>query len=140
MRTICDGQVGADLADDDGVARLTGLDDIDTQTFVCRASALTDMGFDAQVFVLVADVVFLVEALDGLRRRVRNEVMRASTTGLFNVTELTGWSKIAVDGRIIAGVYQYANGGHDIHIMIAPPYPDDLDRRGWRKGLDMAPL
>lgn len=30
MGAICDGQVGADLADDYGVARFAGLDDVDT--------------------------------------------------------------------------------------------------------------
>ena len=34
VRTSVDGEMGADLADDDGVSRLTWLDDVDAQTLV----------------------------------------------------------------------------------------------------------
>jgi hypothetical protein len=75
MRPPVDGKMGADLADDDGVSRLTGLDDVDAQAFICRAIALADMRPDAVVRALVAYVVLLGVALYRIRGRVRGVVM-----------------------------------------------------------------
>ena len=55
-----------------------------------------------------------------------SEVMRNSLPGLFHVTAAAGWDQIAIDGRIVAGVDLCAGGRHDTHMMVSPPYPDDL--------------
>ena len=62
---FCDGQVGADLADDDWVAGFAGLDDVDAQAILRRAGALADVSLDAEHLALIVDMIILEVSLDG---------------------------------------------------------------------------
>jgi len=50
--------------------------------------------------------------------------------GLFHVTSELGWSGIIKEGKIVPGVDLHYSGRYDIHMLIAPPYPDDLAASG----------
>ena len=67
--------MGPDLADDDRVARLARLDDVDAQAIPSGADSLADVRCDAKVVVLVANVVCGIIPLDGVWRGVWYEVM-----------------------------------------------------------------
>ena len=49
-----------------------------------------------------------------------SEVLRNSLPGLLHLSTEAGWDQIALDGRVVAGI------DLDIHMMVSPPYPDDL--------------
>ena len=55
-----------------------------------------------------------------------SEIMRNSLPGLFHVTTPAGWDQIALDGQVVAGIDLNYGGRYDIHMMVSPPYPDDL--------------
>ena len=54
------------------------------------------------------------------------EILRNFLPGLFHVTTPAGWDQIALDGQVVAGIDLDYGGGYDIHMMVSPPYPDDL--------------
>ena len=75
MGALVGRQVGADLTDDDRVARFAWLDDIDTQAIPCGAGSLADVRGNTAIFIFIANMVFAVKTLDGVGRGVRHKVM-----------------------------------------------------------------
>lgn len=67
--------MGAYLGDDDWVARLARLDDVDAQAIPGGAGSLADVCRDATVLVFIANVVCGIIPLDGVWRGVWYEVM-----------------------------------------------------------------
>ena len=51
--------------------------------------------------------------------------MSDAMPGVFHVTNLTAWREIVQDGAIVAGVDLCDGGRYDIHVCIAPPWPND---------------
>ena len=75
MGALVGGQVSPNLADDYRVAGFTGLDDIDAQAIPSGAGPLSDVRRNAALFVFMPNMVFAMEALDGVGRGIRDEVM-----------------------------------------------------------------
>ncbi len=75
MRTLVGGQVSPNLADDDWVAGLARLDDVDAQAIPGGAGSLSDVRRNTELFVFMANMVFAMKTLDGVRGCIRHEVM-----------------------------------------------------------------
>ena len=75
MGALVGRQVGPDLADDNRVAGFARLDDIDTQAIPCGAGSLADVRGNTALFIFIANMVFTMKTLDGVRRGVWHKVM-----------------------------------------------------------------